>query len=75
MHIWPHHSGTLSTNSDTTTNSDNGRPINVIPSISIEVQLREVRLQKKAQFKEYQRLHSKKKKLEEKPDTHKIILA
>ena len=34
----------LSTNSDTTANSDNGRSINGIPSISIEEQLLEVRL-------------------------------
>ena len=53
-----------------TTTSDNGKSINIIPSISIEEQLREVRLQKDVQFKEYQRLHLKKKKLEEKPDTY-----
>ena len=40
----------LSTTSDSITNSDNGRLINVIPSISIEDQLREMRLQKDAQF-------------------------
>ena len=34
------------TTSDTTTTSDNGRSINVTPSISIEKQLSEVRLQK-----------------------------
>ena len=33
-------------------NSVNGRLINVIPNISIEDQLREVRLQKYAQFKD-----------------------
>ena len=60
----------LSATSDTTTTSDNGRSIKVIPSISIEEQLREVRLQKDVQFKEYQRLYSEKKKLEEKPDTY-----
>ena len=59
----------LSTTSDTTT-TDNGRSTNVIPSISIEEQLHEVRLQKDVQFKEYQRLHSEKKKSEEKPDTY-----
>ena len=48
----------LSTTSDTTATSDNEKSINVIPSISIEEQLREVRLQKYVQFKEYQRLHS-----------------
>ena len=42
----------------------------MIPSISIEEQPREVRLQKDVQFKEYQRLHSEKKKSEEKPDTY-----
>ena len=52
------------------TTSDNGRLINVIPSISIEKYLHEVRLQKDAQFKEYRRLHSEKKNLEEKPDTY-----
>ena len=41
----------LSTTSDTTTKSDSGRLINVVPNISIEEQLREVRLQKDAQFK------------------------
>ena len=47
----------LSTNSDTTTTSDNERSISIIPSILIEEQLREVRLQKDVQVKEYQRLH------------------
>ena len=61
---------TLSTTSDTTTTSHNERSINVIPSISIEEQLREVRLQKDVQFKEHQKLHKKKKKSEEKPDTY-----
>ena len=61
---------TLSTTSDTTTTSHNERSINVIPSISIEEQLREVRLQKDVQFKEHQKLHSEKKKSEEKPDTY-----
>ena len=62
----------LSTTSDTTAaTSDNGRSIHVIPRISIEEQLREVRLQKGVQFKEYQRLHSETKKLEEKPDTYR----
>ena len=60
----------LSTTSDTTATSDNGRSIHVIPRISIEEQLREERLQKGIQFKEYQRLHSETKKLEEKPDTY-----
>ena len=46
--------------------------INHIPSISIEKQLPEMRLRKDGQFKEYQRLHSKKKKLEEKPDTYPL---
>ena len=62
--------GILSTTSDTTTTSDNGKSTNIISSISMEEQLREVRLQKDVQFKEYQRLHSEKKKLEEKPDTY-----
>ena len=70
-HLAPPQWDILSTTSDTTTASDNGKSINVISSISIEEQLREVRLQKKgAQFKKYQRLHSEKKKLEEKPDTY-----
>ena len=60
----------LSTTSDTTATSDNGRSIHVITRILIEEQLREVRLQKGVQFKEYQRLHSETKKLEEKPDTY-----
>ena len=51
----------LSTTSDTTTTSGNGRSINVIPSISVEEQLREARLQKNVQFKEYQRLLGKEK--------------
>ena len=59
-----------STTSDRTTTLDNGRSVNVIPNISIEEQLRGVRLQKDVQFKEYQRLYSEKKKLEEKPDTY-----
>ena len=69
-HLVPPQWDILSTTSDTTTNSDNGRLINLIPSISIEEQLREVRLQKYAQFKIYQRLLSEKKTLEEKPDTY-----
>ena len=60
----------LSTTSDTTATSDNGRLIRLIPRISFEEQLREVRLQKGVQFKEYQRLHSETKKLEKKPDTY-----
>ena len=60
----------LSTTSDTTATSDNRRSIHVIPRISIEEQLREVRLKKGVQFKEYQRLHSETKKLEEKPDAY-----
>ena len=40
----------------------------MIPSILIEEQLREVRLQKDALLKEYQRLHIS--KLEEKPNTY-----
>ena len=36
----------ISTTSDTTTTSDNGRSINVTPSISIEERLRKIRLQK-----------------------------
>ena len=43
----------LSTTADTTATSDNGRSIKVIQKISIEEQLREVRLQKDVQFKEY----------------------
>ena len=69
-HLAPPQWDKLSTNSDTTATSDNGRSIHVIPRISIEEQLREVRLQKGVQFKEYQRLHSEIKKLEEKPDTY-----
>ena len=45
-HLAPPQWNILSTNSDTTTNSDNERSINVIPNISIEGQLREMRLQK-----------------------------
>ena len=69
-HLAPPKWDILSTTSDTTTTSDNERSISVIPGISIEEQLREVRLQKDVQFKEYQRLHSEKKKSEEKPDTY-----
>ena len=69
-HLVPPQWDILSTTSDTTTASDNGKSINVISSISIEEQLRKVRLQKDAQFKKYQRLHLEKKKLEEKPDTY-----
>ena len=58
------------TSTSTTATSDNGRSIHVIPRISIEEQLLEVRLQKGVQFKEYHRLHSETKKLEEKPDTY-----
>ena len=68
-HLVPPQWNILSTTSDTTT-SDNGKSIKVISSISIEEQLCEVRLQKDVQFKEYQRLHSEKKKLKEKPDTY-----
>ena len=60
----------ISTTSDTTTNSDNGGSTSIIPTISFEEQLCEVRLQKDFQFIEYQRLHSEKKKLEEKPYTY-----
>ena len=52
------------------TTSDNGRSIHVIPRISIEEQLREVRIQKGVQFKEYYRPHSETKTLEEKSDTY-----
>ena len=68
-HLAPLQWDILSTTSDTITTSDNGKSINVIQNISTEEQLREVRLQKDVQFKEYQRLPSEKKKLEEKPDT------
>ena len=51
----------LSTTSDTTITSDDEISISVVPSISIEEQLREARLQKDVQFK---------KRLEEKPDTY-----
>ena len=54
----------LSTTSDTTTTTDYGRSIHVIPRKSIEEQLPEIRLQKDVQFEEYQRLHSETKKLE-----------
>ena len=60
----------LSTTSETTTTPDNERSINVIPSISTEEQVREVRLEKDFQVKEYQKLHLEKKKLEEKPYTY-----
>ena len=68
-HLAPPPWDILSTTSDTTTNSYNGSLINVIPGISIKEQLREARLQKDDLFKEYQRLHSENKKLEEKPNT------
>ena len=60
-HLVPPQWSILSTTSDTTATSDNGRSINVIPSISTEEQLREVRLQKDVRFKEYQKLHLGKK--------------
>ena len=69
-HLAPPQWDILSTTSDTTSTSVNGKLINVISSISIEEQLHEVRLQKDVQFKEYQRLHSEKENLEEKPDTY-----
>ena len=50
-HLAPPQWDILLTTSDTTTTSDSGRSINVIPSISIEEQLREVKLQKDVQFK------------------------
>ena len=65
VHICCDHSGIYVT----TTTFDNGRSINMIPSISIEEQLRDVRLQNDVQFKWYQKLHSENKKLEEKPNT------
>ena len=68
-HLAPPQWDMLSTTPATTTTSVNGRSINVIPSISIEEQLREVRLQKDFQFKEHQTLYSEKKKLEQKSDT------
>ena len=43
-HLAPPQWDVLSTTSDATATSDNGRSIHVIPSISIEEQLREVRL-------------------------------
>ena len=52
-HLAPPQEDMLSITSDTTTNTDNGRSINVILSISTEEQLREVRLEKDVQFKEY----------------------
>ena len=67
-HLAPLQWDILSTTSDTTTNSYNGSLINMIPSILIEEQLREVRLQKDALLKKYQRLHIS--KLEEKPNTY-----
>ena len=51
-HLAPPQWHILSATSDTTTTSDNGKSINVIPNISTEEQLREVRLQKDVQFKE-----------------------
>ena len=62
-HLVPPQWDILSTTSDTTATSDNGRSIHVIPRISIKEQLREVRLQKGVQFKEYQTLHSETKKV------------
>ena len=53
VHICCDHSGTYVT----TTTSDNRRSINMIPSISIKEQLRDVGLQNDVQFKEYQKLH------------------
>ena len=69
-HLAPPQWDILSTTSDTTATSDNGRSIHVIPRISIEEQLREVRLKKGVQFKECQRLHSETKTFEEKLDTY-----
>ena len=62
----------LSTNFDRATSSCNEKSINVIPSILIEDQPHEMRIQKDAQFKEYLRLHSEEKKLEEKLDTYPL---
>ena len=50
-HLAPPQQDILSKTYDTTTSSVNERLIDVIPSISIEDQLREVRLQKDAQLK------------------------
>ena len=62
IHIWRHHSGTFYQQplmkQKILIMEDR---INLIPSISIEKQLPQVRLQKGGQFKEYQRLHSEKK--------------
>ena len=60
-HLVPPQWDILSTTSDKTITSDNEISISVLPSISIEEQLREARLQKDVQFK---------KMLEEKPDTY-----
>ena len=60
-HLAPPQWNILSTTTDTAITSDNGRSINVIPNISIEEQLREVRLQRDVQFKEYHRLLRKEK--------------
>ena len=61
-HLVPPQWDILSTTSDKKTNSDNSISINVIPSISIEDQLREVRLEKNAQFNEYQRIQYTRKR-------------
>ena len=50
-HLAPPMWDILSTTSDTTATSYNGRSIHVIPKISIEEQLREVRLQKASSLK------------------------
>ena len=50
-HLAPPQQDMLSKTYDTTTSSGNERLINVIPSISIEDQLREVRLQMDAKLK------------------------
>ena len=60
-HLGPPQWDMLSTTSDTTTTSDNERSINIIASISIEVQLREVRLQKMSSLRNIRECIQKRK--------------
>ena len=60
-HLVPPQWDMLSTTSDTTTASDNERSINIIASISIEVQLREVRLQKMSSLRNIRECIQKRK--------------
>ena len=62
----------ISTTSDTATNSDNGRSINVIQAFQYFNQKSTTwaEITKRCPVKEYQRLHSEKNRLEEKPETY-----